>query len=106
MSIPIVCGTYPSLDILAEGAQCPVCRAPALQLVEETVTPCFCFLPLCCVGASRTYAACARCQATMSSVFFASTPSSGAPQPSQQATRAGVKGGGGRREPLLPQGGQ
>ena len=113
MSIPLIicCGTYPSCEVLAEGAQCPVCAAPTLQLIKETFTPCLCFIPLCFGGDSRTYASCARCQATMSRAFYPS--SGGAAQPPHQATRAlfhpagaGVKGGGDKHAPLLPQGGE
>ncbi len=58
-----------------------MCAAPGLQLVQETSTPCVCFLPLCCSETS-TYAGCSRCGATMSAAFYplppAPTPSSGA----------------------------
>ena len=44
MAIPliVVCGSYPSMHILQEGALCPVCACASLSLCKESDTPCFC----------------------------------------------------------------
>lgn len=108
MSLPlvVVCGSYPGRVVLQEGGLCPVCSTFALALVQDTTTPCICFLPLwCCGGETTTYANCARCGATFGAAYYPLQP---APPSSSAVTAssAAPAQGQGKEEALLPSAGK
>ena len=75
MSIPLICGSYPSEVIEGVGGPCPVCRSQAsVVLVVHSERLCFCFLPLCLVGGDERSACCRSCGARMPPSAFHPPP--------------------------------